>query len=507
VREVDYVSGASVMVRTALIREMGGFDECYAPAYYEDTDLAFRLRERGLRSYFQPASLVVHQEGLSHGTDEAAGGKAWQARNREVFRERWADELARAQLAPGEHVFLARSRAQLKKMVLVVDDLPPHTDRDAGSRAMWQLMRLLWMRGLDVKFWSHRVECGQGYLDLLAMHAIELVGNGEGGRAFDAWLEANGRYLDYVVLSRPHVAAEALHAVRHYTAAQVLYYGHDVHHLRLQGAHEVLGAEADAIQAEALRAMEHRIWSAADLVLYPSEEETAHVREWQRANGAPGHAATVPLFAYDPPPPLPDSADQALAGRDSVLFVGGFAHAPNTDGVLWFVENVWPLVRRAQPALRLVVLGADPPEQVRALAGDGVDIAGPVAEDVLLHAYARARVAIAPLRFGAGVKGKVLEAMRLGVPCVTTPVGAQGLGDAGCLAITSEPVDMAAEIVRLATDGDAWIGASRAGQDFISARFSPQAVWDAIADVVDAAPYPDVATRIALRSAPPPPGH
>lgn len=496
VREVDYASGASLLLRTDAFRRLGGFDERYAPAYYEDTDLAFRLREEGLRTYFQPASVVVHQEGLSHGTDERSGGKAWQVRNRGVFLERWRPELERAQLHPGNHAFLARSRAQLKKMVLVVDEQPPHTDRDAGSRAMWQLMRLLWLRGLDIKFWSHRRETGQAYLDLLAMHAIELVGNGEGGRAFDAWMQAHGHYLDYVILSRPHVAKDALAAVRSHSRAAVLYYGHDIHHLRLQRAHDLLGTGAEAIQADALRSDEQRIWGQADLVLYPSAEETATVREWQRANAAPGRAETIPLFAYDPWPAPAGGAEPLPDERDSVLFVGGFAHAPNADGIFWFANEVWPLVREARPGLRLVVVGADPGEAIRALAAEDIDIVGALPEHDLLAAYDRARIAVAPLRYGAGVKGKVLEAMRLGVPCVTTSVGAQGLAEAGCLAVADDPASMAAAIAGLATDASEWWQVSRAGQDFIRARFSPEAVWGAIAGIVDATPYADVASRL-----------
>jgi glycosyltransferase involved in cell wall biosynthesis len=129
-------------------------------------------------------------------------------------------------------------------------------------------------------------------------------------------------------------------------------------------------------------------------------------------------------------------------------------------------------------------------------------VVGALDEHALLDAYARARVAIAPLRFGAGVKGKVLEAMRLGVPCVATPVGAQGLDDARCLAVSSDPAAMAADIARLCSVDDAWMQASRDGQAFIRERFTPQAVWDVIADVVDETPYPDVATRLAGCSAP-----
>lgn len=499
VREVDYVSGASIMLRTAVFRDLDGFDERYAPAYYEDTDLAFRLRERGLRTYYQPGSVVVHQEGLSHGTDVGGGGKAWQARNHQVFRERWAAELQRAQVAPGEHVQLARSRAQLKKMVLVVDALPPHTDVDAGSRAMWQFMRQLWLHGLEVKFWSHQREDDQRYLDLLSMHAIEVAGNGTGGRAFEGWLQANGRYLDYVVLSRPHVASDTINDVRRHSNARILYYGHDVHHLRLQREREVLGDGGDAggVAMKMMQEMERRIWADADLVLYPSVEETACVREWQQAKGARGAAATIPLFAYEAPAPLPEAAQDVLRGRDTVLFVGGFQHAPNADGIVWFAEEVWPLVRRERAGLRLVVIGANPSERMLALAGDGIEVTGAVSESGLMAAYARARAVVVPLRFGAGMKGKVLEAMHLGVPCITTSVGAQGLGDAACLAVADDAPGMVDAIVRAADDDAWWMEASKAGRDFIGARFSPPALWEAIAPVVDDAPYASVAERLA----------
>ncbi|MEN1929601.1 glycosyltransferase [Luteimonas sp. MJ250] len=499
VREVDYVSGASIMLRTGVFRELGGFDERYAPAYYEDTDLAFRLRERGLRTYYQSGSVVVHQEGLSHGTDVGGGGKSWQARNHQVFRERWATELQRAQVAPGEHVLLARSRAQLKKMVLVVDALPPHTDVDAGSRAMWQFMRQLWLHGLEVKFWSHQRENDQRHLDLLSMHAIEVVGNGAGGRDFEAWMQANGRYLDYVVLSRPHVASDTINDIRRHSDASVLYYGHDVHYLRLQREREVLGDGGDAagVGMKMMQEMERRIWVEADLVLYPSVDETACVREWQQANGARGDAATIPLFAYDAPAPLPEASHEVLHGRDTVLFVGGFQHAPNADGITWFAEEVWPLVRRERANLRLVVIGANPSERMLALADDGIEVAGAVSESDLVAAYARARAVVVPLRFGAGMKGKVLEAMHLGVPCVTTSVGAQGLRDAACLAVADDAVEMVDALVRAADDDAWWMQASKAGQDFISARFSPQAVWEAIAPVVDDTPYASVAERLA----------
>lgn len=491
-REVDYVSGASVMLRTSVFRELGGFDERYAPAYYEDTDLAFRLREQGMRTYYQPASVVVHQEGLSHGTDATEGGKAWQVRNQVVFRERWAGELQRAQMAPGEHVFLARSRAQLKKTVLVVDALPPHTDADAGSRAMWEFMRQLWLHGLEVKFWSHQRETDKRHLDLLAMHAIEVVGNGGGGRAFEAWMQAHGRYLDYVVLSRPHVANDTINDVRRHSDAGVLYYGHDVHYLRLQLQRDVTGDASLDAGVRSVRALEEGIWRASDAIFYPSAEETAHVRAWLEARALPARAETMPLFAWDTFP------EATLNGttRDSVLFVGGFAHAPNADGIVWFAKEVWPTVRRERPDLRLVIVGAGPTVEVSALAGEGIEVTGMLTDAELHEAYDRARVAVAPLRFGAGVKGKVVEAMRYGVPCVTTTVGAQGLGEAAGLLVADDPATLATCVCMLAGDDGAWSRASTAAQEFVRARYSPQAVRSVLEGVMDLTPYPDVASRV-----------
>src|SRR5690606_22523285 len=119
-------------------------------------------------------------------------------------------------------------------------------------------------------------------------------------------------------------------------------------------------------------------------------------------------------------------------------FVGGFGHAPNADGVGWFLSEVWPLVQDGAPGLRLMIVGADPAPEILAQACDGVEIAGSVSEEALDAAYRRARLAIAPLRFGAGVKGKVLEALRHGVPCVTTTVGAQGLEAAAALRVADD---------------------------------------------------------------------
>ena len=496
-REVDYVSGASVVMRTELWRRLGGFDERFQPAYYEDTDLAMRIREAGLRVYLQPSSRVVHQEGLSHGTDATQGHKAGQVRNRRVFLERWEDVLSRDQLPPGQHLYLAKDRGQRKRSILVVDRHLPHTDRDAGSRAIWQLLRVLHLHGLDVKFWPLDGTPDPLYAGLMAMHGYEVVGDGADPAGFERWIAAHGAYVDHVLLSRPLVADAVIDAVRRHSRAPVIYYGHDIHHRRIERELDVTGAPGLREHARHLQWVEASIWARSDLVLYPAAGETHEVATWLAATGASARAATVPLFAYEDTPPLAEGPGVVAAERRNLVFVGGYAHAPNADAAVWFTREVWPLVKARIPDCRLRLIGADPGAEVRQLASAEVAVTGYLSEGALNDEYRNARVALAPLRFGAGTKGKVLEAMRLGIPCVVTPTGAQGLEDAAFLRVADDAEGLAAHIEALFADDESWLAASAAAQAFVRERYSVHTVWAALRDAIEPGPYADVATRLA----------
>lgn len=491
--EVDYVSGASLLLRADVFRHLGGFDERYVPAYYEDTDLAFRVRESGRKAYFQPASVVFHQEGLSHGTDATSGIKAFQTTNRSKFLDRWGERLAREQMPPGQHPFLARDRAQLAKMVLIVDRYPPRTDRDAGSRAIWQMMRVLQLHGLSVKFWAQDTDFAPVYGNELCAHGIELLHGTDETGSFDAWIAAHGAYLDYVVLSRPMVAVAHIEAVRRHSTAKVIYYGHDIHYLRFVSQMRVDPNPELAGFAHHSRIVEEDLWRNSDMVLYPSDEETEVVEKWMEAEGVEGSAATVPLFAYES---VNDNPGEGLEHRRNILFVGGFSHAPNEDGAIWFARNVWPMIHERHPQFRLCLVGADPSDEVSALGRTDVLVTGYLPEHELIAYYHSARAVVAPMRFGAGVKGKVLEAMRMGVPCVTTRVGMQGLSDATGLRVADDPATFAHHIEALINDDDAWLSAARHGLAFINEHFSVASVWKVLSKAIDATPYGGVNARL-----------
>jgi len=476
-KEADYVSGASIMLPMTLFRELGGFDEHFAPAYYEDTDIAFRVRARGLKVYMQPASVVVHYEGVSSGTDEGSGVKAWQAVNRDKFLERWAPTLQEQQFANGEQVFLARDRSRGRRHVLVVDHYIPQPDRDAGSRATCQVMSTLVQEGCKLTFWPANAYHDEAYAAPLQRQGVEVMYGPDcvGTAGFDAWMAENGRYLDVVILNRPHISVDLVASVRRHSQATLVYYGHDIHHLRMQQQLALQPDDELARETERFRSFEHALWQQSDVVLYPSSDETVHVRAWltEHAPTASTRAETIPLYAFEPADIAP-----SLQGRHDILMVAGFAHTPNVDAAVWFITEVLPLVKRKVPDVRISLVGSNPKPEVLALAGEGIEVTGYVSDARLETYYAHARVAVAPLRFGGGVKGKVLEALRHGVPCVTTSVGMQGLAGADSfMCVADDPAVMAAHVVALLRDDVRWESVSLAQQAFIAREYSRDALW------------------------------
>ena len=461
VRRVDYCSGAALMVRRETFLAMGGFDERYVPAYYEDSDLCLRLREQGLATYYQPASRIVHYEGTSHGVDTTVGVKSHQAINRRRFVRRWAPVLAARHYPHGQAVFRARDNAMHRPMILVVDHYVPTPDRDAGSRTMLAFLDVLAHAGSVVKFWPHNQAYSPGYTEALQARGIETL---HGTTKFETWIRQHGHELDHILLSRPDVTEDVLPLVRQHSAAQVVYYGHDLHFARMERQAALTNDAGLGWAAQAMRRREMAIWRQVDLSLYPSEDEAAALR----AMVPEAAAASVTPYAFDR-----FGAARSPPHGTEVVFVGGFAHPPNIDAAVWFAEAVFPAIQAAVPGAHLSIVGSNPSAGVRALAGDAISIRADVPDAELARIYAAARVSVVPLRCGAGVKLKVVEALREGVPLVTTSTGAQGLpGIDAVVPVTDEAAAFAAAVVERLEDDALWRQASAAQLAYARTAFS-----------------------------------
>ncbi len=469
-KPADYVSGAALMVRRELWQALGGFDDRYAPAYYEDTDLCFAARQAGYQVLLQPRSNVVHFEGVSHGTDTSTGIKQHQLVNQQKFLEKWQQVLEAEHFPNGERVFQARDRAQLRRTVLVVDHYVPHFDRDAGSRSTFQYLKLLVNEGFNVKFLGDNFFKHEPYTSRLEELGIEVLHGNDYAQNWRRWLQDHADMLDVIYFHRPHITEKYLDTLaKMEPRPKSIYFGHDLHFLRLERQAAVENSAALLEEAEAWRARELKIFEAVDLVYYPSQVEVEQIKALRP--DCPARA--IPLYIFEQPWDIEYRADQ----RRDLLFIGGFNHPPNVDAILWFADL---FNAAALDGAKLHIVGSNMPDTVAELASDHVIVHGFLEDEQVDELYRRVRLAVVPLRFGAGIKGKVLESMEKGVPVLTTEIGAEGIANADSSLCVAANDDFKAQLEALYSDADRLQALSNAGRDTIRDSYSVAAARDAV---------------------------
>jgi O-antigen biosynthesis protein len=481
-KEVDYCSGASLLLPRVLFEQLGGFDEHFVPAYCEDVDLAFKIRGAGKKVFYQPESMIIHYEGISHGTDTGTGIKAYQVTNQAKIRERYVRLLDAEHFDNGTHVHAARDRTATKKSILIVDHYVPQPDRDAGSRSVFCVIRTLIDMGLSVHFWPQNLWYDAAYVKPLQALGVEVYyGNDIARQGFDNWIKENGDSFDYVMLNRPHVSEPLITPLRQYAPkAKLLYYGHDLHFERSMREFKLTGDPALKRRSEEEQAQEMRIWRAVDAVYYLSATEAETVKRL-----APEVASrSLPGYFFEPrgEPGAPAS----LAGRSHVLFVAGFGHPPNVDAAKWLVLDILPLLKQQVRDVHVSLVGSNPTDEVKALAGPDVTVTGYVTDARLEALYDSSRVVIVPLRFGAGVKNKVVEALHFGTPLVTTSVGAQGLPALEeIVAVKDDEQGIVSAVHAFLTEDDAWLRASAGGRRYVAEHYSREAMRRGLEQDID----------------------
>ena len=440
IRETDYVSGAALMIRHSLWSQLGGFDETFVPAYYEDTDLCFQARTAGFRVMYQPASEVVHYEGLSHGTDTASGQKQYQLVNQQTFLDKWSGELQTNHFPNAEHVNIARDRSRHQKRLLIIDHYIPHYDKDAGSRSTWMYVEMMVRAGYRVQFMGANFFPHEPYTSKLQQMGVEVLVGEQLARHLDRWFTENLPYVDHIFLHRPHIAEQFLpHLKKQTQCPPITFVGHDLHFLRTKRELDLTGDNALLKQIEEWRKRELSVIDAVDHTAYFSEVEVKAL-----ADIAPeADIRAIPLYILED-----KRLDRRLSEIPQLLFVAGFNHPPNIDAACWFVAEVLPLLEEEIGAVHLHIAGSNPNKAVRDLASDNIKVHGYVSDEALLDLYSTSHCAVVPLRFGAGVKGKVLEAIQYGVPLVTTSVGAEGIPNAtAVMDVADEPEAFAHAVV------------------------------------------------------------
>ncbi len=276
-REVDYCSGACLAIPRALFTELNGFDTRYAPAYYEDTDLAFAVRAAGRRVFYQPAAVVVHFEGQTSGTDEGSGVKRHQVINRGAFASKWSAALA-THRPNGIDAVLEKDR-RVQRRVLVIDACMLTPDQDSGSLRMQAILEILASLRCKVTFVADNLEYRQPYVGELQRRGVEVLFSPYVDSIAEL-LDLRGEEFDVVVMARHYIAAKHIDAVRTFApGALVVFDTVDLHFLREERLAELEDSAAAKGAARSKRNEELALIRKADMTLVVSPVEQALLRE------------------------------------------------------------------------------------------------------------------------------------------------------------------------------------------------------------------------------------
>jgi GT2 family glycosyltransferase len=480
VREVDYCSGAALSIKKEIFEKLGGYDLRFAPAYFEDTDLCFAVRKLGYKVMYCPTSRVIHYEGVTNGTDVTKGMKRYQIINAPKFKQKWAKELSR-QYPPDANLRYWFSNRAAGKRVLIIDDLPPLPDRAAGSLRMYHTVQQMLALGFQITYVHlsglNLNDTAIKHMDEMRLRGVEFI-----WFEYERWWNVRDSpiaepYLQRLIQSLElplrkfacayicfwHIAGYFLDLIREADPnLPIVVDSMDLHYVREMREAEIRHDASLRAKALHTKKRELEVYAKADCVTTVTESDRAILRK-----ELPGKPVMIMTDVHDPV-----VLRSTFETRNDFLFIGNFNHNPNEDAVLFFVQSIFPHIKKELPDVKFWIVGNNPGERVRALASDDIIVTGWVPE---VRPYLeKCRVAVAPLRFGAGNKGKVGESLSYGVPVVTTSIGAEGMnlvhGEHAFIA--DEPKEFARYAVQLYREKELWMEFAERGRALIASQYS-----------------------------------
>ncbi|MFN3873182.1 MAG: glycosyltransferase [Ignavibacterium sp.] len=482
-REVDYCSGAALMIRKNLFEQIGKFDERYSPAYYEDTDLCFSARKFGYKVYYNPFSKVIHHEGATAGTDLNSGFKRYQVFNSPKFIDKWKDEL-KLQFPSDPNLRYKFSDRNKGKRILIIDDIPPLPDRAAGALRHYHTLKQMLKLGYKVTYVhlmgkQYTDEAAVKYLSEFKMQGVEFIWFNyeywynlrytEHGKEYIKTLvdslELKYRDFDFVYIAFWYIAEYFIDLIKaQLPSVPVLIDTMDIHYLREEREAEIANDNSLKIKAKENKKRELAVYSKADVITTVTEADREELQRYIK---------NKPVFI------LTDVHDTRVSTpsfevRKDLIFVGNFNHKPNEDAVLFFTKEIFPLIKTKLPGIKFYIVGNNPTEKIKSLKSNDIIITGWVPD--VKEYIDKCRIEVVPLRYGAGNKGKVGEALSSGIPIVTTSIGAEGMGiENGVHAfVCNEPKDFAEKVIELYQNQEVWQKFSDGGRKLIASQYSSE---------------------------------
>ncbi len=332
-----------------------------------------------------------------------------------------------------------------KPTIVVMEAKIPEFDKNAGDKSIWHIINSYLNLNFNVIFASDDYLQFEPYSTIMREKGIKLI-NDFGvlsKNMFFDWLKYNSKNIDYFLLVRPNVSIKYIDEIKKYKNIKILYYGQDLHFLREQRDYELTKNKKSLKNSNKYKKMEEKIIKEAKMSYFPSVVE----KEIAKSLAPKSNVEVVPVYMHktDNEPNIFPYAE-----RKDLLFIGGFKHKPNVDGVLWFADEVFDKIKKEIPNVKFNIVGSNPNGEILKLQSENINVLGFVSDEELSNLYKSTRVVVAPLRFGAGMKGKVVEALYNKCPIVTTSIGAEGINNLNnAITIADDAKTFAKKVIEL----------------------------------------------------------
>ena len=431
IREVDYVSGASLLITKKLWTQLNGFDEAYLPAYFEDTDLAMRVRQAGLRVMYQPKSVIFHFESISYSKAKETNKANQMEKNKQLFLSVWETEIKKTHKTRHDGFRFYERNMNKFQTILYIDGEVPN-DYSCGAKLSLNYCKLLHEMGYTIKFLpmltsrtikEDIIRLGQFGIETITEYdkvGNLIIFNKSQINRFKSWLQANRMNIDHYLLARP--SSDPYFQIIRSVApeASYLYHPADLHFLRHERSKEFKKKESGFRGYRRRRRMEKK--KKQELELLKNADKVLHVsvfeQEYLETNYGYKNGVVIPCLFFD----KIDEHKIIPKELKDLMFIGG-RHSASVDGIHWFLTDIFPIILKESPKTRVHIIG-DCGHNITSL--ENIIVHGRLPEDQMIEFYKKT-ITILPLRFGAGVKGKTLEAMYYGAPIVSTSIGLEGI--------------------------------------------------------------------------------
>ncbi|TKC12898.1 glycosyltransferase [Pedobacter polaris] len=446
-READYCTGASILFRKLDYDALNGLDTLYMPAYYEDTDFCFAVRHKlNKKVIYNPLSELVHFEGITSGKNAKKGNvKSYQVLNQIKFAEKWKIELSNY-LAPKQAEASVYKYVKQQTLV-IVDSYLPRYDKESGSHRVYELIKIFKSLDLHLIFIPDNGKAEQPYYDLLTRNGIEVILNYAGKLKFRNDIVAATKHATYIWACRPGLNKKYSFIRKHKPNVKWIYDTVDLHYIRLEREGKLLNSDKTLTRAKRYKALELSLAKKADITVCITD-----VEQQLLINEGISNTMVVPNIHALPLNTVQNKFDQ----RKDLLFVGSYDHTPNVDAAIWLCNDIMPLIWKQNPDIKIHLVGNNPKKEVLSLANDKIKVHGYVEQ--LEPFFNSCRVFVAPLRYGAGMKGKIGQSLAFGLPIVTTTIGAEGmnLADGEQVCIADDPQEFAVKTIALYENPHLW---------------------------------------------------